>query len=41
MLVTEIKRVINKGRKDEKEIIGFSLDGYLVENLEGIPDYLE
>jgi len=41
MLVTNIKRVINKGRKDEKEIIGFSLDGYLVENLEGIPDYLE
>jgi len=40
MLVTDVKRVINKGRKDEKEIIGFSLDGYLVENLEGIPDYL-
>lgn len=40
MLVTEVKRTINKGRIDEKEITGFPLDGYLVENLEGIPAYL-
>jgi hypothetical protein len=41
MLVTDIKRTVNKGTKNEKVHTGFYMDGYLKTNLDGIPRYIE
>jgi len=40
MQVTNIKRIKNKGKKNEFEMTGYYLDGYLKNNLDGIPRFL-
>ncbi|HUS48549.1 MAG TPA: hypothetical protein VMZ91_00145 [Candidatus Paceibacterota bacterium] len=42
VLVTDIKRTVYKGdKKKEKEITGFYMDGYLMKNLNPIPQFLK
>jgi len=41
VLVTDVKRVIGKGTKSEKEVTGFYMQGYLKKNLDGIPSFLK
>lgn len=41
MLVTDIKRIKNKGTKNEREVTGFYMQGYLKQNLDGIPKFLK
>lgn len=41
MQVTDVKRIINKGKPGEKEVTGYYMDRYLKENLDGIPNFLK
>ena len=40
MLVTDIKRTVYKGLKNEHELTGFYMDKYLTENLDSVPKFL-
>lgn len=41
MQVTDIKRIVNKGTTNQKEITGFYMDGYLKENMDSIPKFIK
>lgn len=41
MMVTDVQRKINEGTKRERNVTGFYMQGYMKENLDGIPTYLK
>jgi len=41
VLVTDVKRVIGKGTKSEKEVTGFYMQQYLKNNIDGIDKFLK